>query len=97
MSDNYSSDNYYGLKIGVVAAGEQWRWQVLLPIGATVTSNQHYRTWEQALNQGKFWINAEGVFSALDLWLLELCNRGEIQQQEYSKLMQSVLQVTQHR
>ncbi|MCU0525192.1 MAG: hypothetical protein MUF72_10235 [Elainella sp. Prado103] len=91
------SDNYYGLKIGVVAVGNRWRWQVLLPIGVTVTSNQHYLTCEQALSQGKFWINAEGVFSALDLWLFELCNRGEIQQQEYGRLMQSVLHVTRHR
>lgn len=91
------SDSYYGLKVGAVAFGHRWRWQVVLPIGATVTSNQDYSTWEQALSQGKGWINAEGAFSAMNGWLIDLCNRGEIQQQEYGRLLQSVLDVTRHR
>lgn len=90
-------ESYYGLTITVIDSGNRWKWQVLLPIGATVTSNRDYSTSEQALDQGKAWINAEGTFSALDLWLTELCGRGRIEQQEYGKLMHSVLKVTQHR
>jgi hypothetical protein len=89
--------SYYGLKIAVVPTGARWKWQVNLPIGATVTSNQDYSTSEQALSQGKAWINAEGTFSAINVWLMELCGKGGIQRQEYGKLMQSVLQITKHR
>lgn len=91
------SESYYGLKIATIFAGNRWKWQVTLPIGATVTSNQNYSTSAQALDEGKAWISAEGTFSAIDAWLTELCGRGTIHQQEYGKLMQSVLNVTRHR
>lgn len=91
------SESYYGLQIAVLAVGNRWKWQVTLPMGGTVTSNRDYSTSEQAFYQSKTWINSEGVFSALNVWLSELCRRGEIQRREYGQLMQSVLQVTKHR
>jgi hypothetical protein len=90
-------ESYYGLKVAVTAFGERWKWQVTLPFGAIVTSNQDYPTTTQALNQGIAWIAAEGVFNAIDNWLSELSSRDLIQPQEYSKLMSSLLQVTRHR
>lgn len=90
-------ESYYGLRIAAISVGCRWKWQVLLPIGATVTSNQDYSTSAQAMRQGKAWINGEGAFSALNVWLGELRQRGGIKHQEYGKLLHSVLQITKHR
>jgi hypothetical protein len=89
--------SYYGLTISIVSYGGRWKWQIMLPIGATITSHEDFSTQQQALTQGQNWINGEGTFSSLNRWLTEQQERGAIEPQEYSRLMKSILQVTNHR
>ena len=89
--------SYYGLAISIISYGDRWKWQIMLPIGATITSHQDFSTSQQALPLSQGWINGEGVFSSLSRWLAEQQEKGAIEPQEYSRLMKSVLQVTNHR
>ena len=89
--------SYYGLTISTIACSGRWKWQIMLPIGATITSHQDFSTSQQALTQGQDWINGESVLSSLNRWLTEQQEKGAIEPQEYSRLMKSILQVTHHR
>jgi squalene cyclase len=89
--------SYYGLTISTIVHDGRWKWQIMLPIGATITSDQDFLTAQQALTQGQDWINGEGIFSSLGGWLTELQEKGAIEPQEYTRLMKSILQVTNHR
>ncbi len=89
-------DNYYGIHILPIALSDRWKWQVILPIGASVTSIDNYNTPEQAITSGKRWISTETAFHAIDCCLSELHDKGSIHKQEYHDLIQSLLQITQH-
>jgi hypothetical protein len=87
--------NYYGLQITALPASDRWKWQVVLPFGVSIASNKYYPTPEQALAGGKRWIDTESAFNALNNCLSELCGRQLLSQQEYRKLMQSFVGITQ--
>ncbi|HEY9661180.1 MAG TPA: hypothetical protein V6C65_22230 [Allocoleopsis sp.] len=86
--------DYFGIRVVSVLIRDRWKWQVTLPIGATVTSNEGYPTPEQAVEQGKHWIGAESIFDSVNICLTELCEQGKLQQREYSDLMQSLATIT---
>ncbi|MBF2027340.1 MAG: hypothetical protein IGS48_11305 [Oscillatoriales cyanobacterium C42_A2020_001] len=87
--------DYYGIQILSVALSDRWKWQVILPVGVSVTSIDNYDTPEQALYHGRCWVSAETAFYALDHCLSELCHKGSIHTLEYQSLIQSLLQITQ--
>lgn len=86
--------DYFGIRVVSVLVRDRWKWQVTLPVGATVTSNKGYATPEIALEHGKSWIGAESVFDAVNICLTEMCGKGTLHQREYSDLMQSLAQIT---
>lgn len=87
--------DYYGIQILSVALSDRWKWQVILPVGVSVTSIDNYDTPEQALYHGKHWVCTETAFHALERCLSELCHKGAIHKQEYHSLMQSLFLITQ--
>lgn len=89
------STDYYGIQITIMPIERFWRWQVTLPVGATVTSNETYTTPELALAEGKHWVAAETAFYAMNNVLAELCGKGSIHKREYCDLMESVIHLTQ--
>jgi len=92
-----TSDDYYGIPIATTQAGDRWKWHVTLPIGATITSNKAYDTANQALAEGREWINIETALQALNACLSDLCQRGIIHRSEYCNLMDSSIKTTRRR
>ena len=88
--------NYHGLQIWAVAASDRWKWQIVLPFGGILTSNEDYPKPERALARGKHWIDRESAFNALNDCLSELCGNRIVNQQEYRNLMESFIGITQH-
>jgi len=88
-------DDYYGIQILPIALSDRWKWQIILPVGVSVTSIANYDTPEQALYYGRHWVSTETTFYALERCLSELCSKGSIHKQEYHNLIQSLLQITQ--
>jgi hypothetical protein len=86
--------NYYGLQISAVPVNRRWKWQLFLPFGGSLTSNEDYSTPEQALDGGQRWIAIESAFNALNDCLSELGGRQVIAQQEYRNLMESFIGIT---
>ncbi len=90
------SQNYYGIPINPALVSDRWKWQVTLPIGTIITSNQVFATADLAIEHGRQWISAEMTFSSLNSCLSELCGQGALQRQEYCNLMASFLQIAHH-
>ena len=86
----------YRFPVSPLPANNGWKWQALLPTGAVLTSKEYYPTSEQAICAGQYWIDVEIAFKALNLCLSQICNEGNISQQEYRKLMTSFIKITRH-
>lgn len=89
--------DYYGISIASTPLSVGWRWQVTLPVGSTITSDENFDTAEQAIDHATHWVSSEAAFSALNACLADLCKRRMLSQQEYCNLMRSCLQITRHR
>ncbi|MGL5082289.1 MAG: hypothetical protein ACRC8A_12460 [Microcoleaceae cyanobacterium] len=87
--------DYYGLGISTLSQRDRWRWQIALPYGVQLTSNEDYPTAEQALAGGKQWIRAESVFNSLNGCLSQFYGSGALTQVEYSNLLESLRGITQ--
>lgn len=87
-------EDYYGLTIAPLETCDRWKWQIILPFGTAMTSYEEYATPEQAIEQGKRWLNIETAFTALNQVLSELWNQGSLSRQEYRHLLESFLHVT---
>ncbi|GAB4151696.1 MAG: hypothetical protein Fur0046_31080 [Cyanobacteria bacterium J069] len=82
--------NYFDIAIGTVMERDRWHWRATLPTGMTITSNQGYATPVQAISCARLWITTESMQRALEGCLVELRDRGTIQDQEYRNLMRSL-------
>ncbi|HIK18476.1 MAG TPA: hypothetical protein IGS53_24765 [Leptolyngbyaceae cyanobacterium M33_DOE_097] len=91
------SDDYYGIPIATTQVGDRWKWQVTLPVGATITSNKVYDSASKALTEGREWINIETALQALNACLSELYKEGVIHRSEYCNLMDSSIKTTRRR
>lgn len=85
--------DYFGIRVVSVLVRDRWQWQVTLPVGATVMSNECFDSAKEALERGKYWIGAESIMASLNLCLSELCADGKLDKQEYCDLMASVAQM----
>ncbi|MDP8965872.1 MAG: hypothetical protein M3O33_18185 [Cyanobacteriota bacterium] len=86
--------DYYGLQISALPKSDRWKWQIVLPFGEVLKSYEDYSTAEQALVEGKRWIDTESTFDALNRCLSELCGNQMISKQEYCNLMESFIGIT---
>lgn len=82
--------NYYGIQIKALLEQDQWRWQVALPTGGTLTSKAYFQTPELAITQGEQWFALEIALGALNNCLVELMGRGALAREEYRNLMRSI-------
>jgi hypothetical protein len=87
--------DYYGLMICAVSLRNRWKWQIALPYGVQLTSNENYMTAEKALIGGTRWIETEATFNALNSCLSQFYGAGRLNQTEYSKLIESLRGITQ--
>ncbi|MGF1492640.1 MAG: hypothetical protein ACFBSC_09340 [Microcoleaceae cyanobacterium] len=87
--------NYYGLCISALNSRDGWRWQIALPYGVQLTSNEGYPTSEGALAGGKHWIDVESTFKALNTCLSQFYGSGTLSEVEYSYLLESLRGITQ--
>ncbi|MEB3280369.1 MAG: hypothetical protein VKK42_15765 [Lyngbya sp.] len=87
--------DYYGLMICAVSIRNHWKWQIALPYGVQLTSNEDYPTAEKALNGGKRWIDTEATFNALNSCMSQLYSAGKLTQTEYTNLIESLRGITQ--
>ncbi len=89
--------DYYGITLSSHQQDDRWHWQVSLPTGGVLTSNREYRNAEVALADAEHWLASEITFGALNVCMAELKGLGSLSHEEYCRMMQSVLVVTQHR
>ncbi|AMW31137.1 MULTISPECIES: hypothetical protein [Arthrospira] len=87
--------DYYGLLISTLSFRHRWKWQIILPYGGHLTSNNDYSTPEEALLGGKSWIDSETAFNALNSCLAQFYSSGLINPPEYQNLMDSLRGITQ--
>ena len=85
--------NYYGLQVAAVPVCDRWKWQIFLPFGGSLTSNEDYPTPEKAIVGGQRWIDRESAFNAINGCLSELCGRQILTQQEYRNLIESFIKL----
>ena len=87
--------DYYGLMICAVSVRNYWKWQIALPYGVQLTSNEDYSTAEKALNGGKRWIETEATFNALNSCMSQFYSAGKLSETEYTNLIESLRGITQ--
>lgn len=87
--------NYYGLVICAISLRTRWKWQIALPYGVQLTSNEDYGSPEKALSGGKRWIDSEATFNALNSCLSQFYSAGSLDQGEYTNLIESLRGITQ--
>lgn len=88
-------NDYYGLLISTLSIRHRWKWQIILPYGGHLTSNEDYATPEQALEGGQQWLATESAFNALNSCLAQFYSAGTLNPSEYSNLMNSLRKITQ--
>ncbi len=87
--------DYYGLLISSLSIRNRWKWQIALPYGVELTSNDDYPTPEKALVGAERWIVSETAFNAINSCLSQLYGTGSINQPEYTNLTESLRRITQ--
>ncbi|MGB3401666.1 MAG: hypothetical protein WBA77_03150 [Microcoleaceae cyanobacterium] len=87
--------DYYGLMISAQNIRDRWKWQIILPYGVELTSNEDYTTPEKALMGGERWISAETTFNAVNSCLSQFYSVGTLDQFEYINLTESLRGITQ--
>ena len=86
--------DYYGLLISCLCVRHRWKWQIALPYGVQLTSNEDYPNPEKALVGAERWIISEAAFNAINSCLSQLYGRGTIDQPEYTNLIESLRRIT---
>lgn len=87
--------DYYGLLISALSVRHRWKWQIILPYGGYLTSNEDYSSAEDALSGGKCWVERESTFNAVNSCLAQFYSAGVLNLSEYSSLMDSLRGITQ--
>ncbi|MEL7037581.1 MAG: hypothetical protein AAFO04_18445, partial [Cyanobacteria bacterium J06592_8] len=68
--------DYYGLVIGAINTQNCWKWQIALPYGVQLTSNEDYLTAEKAIKGGVRWIQTEATFNAINSCMSQFYSAG---------------------
>jgi hypothetical protein len=88
--------DYYGLLISTLSLRHRWKWQIILPYGGGyLTSNEDYVSAVEALKEGKYWLERESAFNAINSCLDQFYSAGVLNPSEYSSLMDSLRGITQ--
>ncbi|CAC5343128.1 MULTISPECIES: hypothetical protein [Planktothrix] len=86
--------DYYGLLISTLSFRHRWKWQIILPYGEYLTSDEDYASAEEALREGKSWLERKSAFNAINSCLAQFYSAGVLNPSEYSSLIDSLRGIT---